>query len=91
MPATGYWVLFRAFGGMATAGLHVHVMQALGWLMILIYMHLYFAPYRRLREAVITENWPEGGKQLNQIRKIVGINLLLGLVTSAVGAAGRYL
>lgn len=54
-------------------------------------MHLYFAPFRRLKEAVITENWPQAGKQLNQIRRIVGINLLLGLVTSAVAAGGRYL
>jgi uncharacterized membrane protein len=91
LPLTGYWLVFRVFGGMATIGLHVHIMQGLGWLMILLYMHLYFAPFRRLKEAVITENWPDAGKQLNQIRRIVGINLLLGLITIAVASAGRYL
>ncbi|MCO6414402.1 MAG: CopD family protein [Thiogranum sp.] len=91
LPLSGYWMVFKVFGGMATIGLHVHIMQALGWLMILLFMHLYFAPFRRLKEAVITENWPQAGKQLNQIRRIVGINLLLGLVTSAVAAGGRYL
>lgn len=91
LPLTGYWMLFRVFGGMATSGLHVHIMQALGWVMILLYMHLYFAPFRRLKEAVITENWPHAAKQLDQIRRIVGINLLLGLITVAVAAAGRYL
>jgi uncharacterized membrane protein len=91
LPVTGYWMVFSLFGGLETVGLHIHIMQALGWLMILIYMHLYFAPYRRLREAVITENWPEAGKRLNQIRTIVGINLVLGLLVSAVAAGGRYL
>lgn len=91
LPLTGYWMVFNIFGGMAVIGLHVHIMQALGWLMILLYMHLYFAPFRRLKDAVITENWPYAGTQLNQIRRIVGINLLLGLVTSVVAAAGRHL
>lgn len=89
--ASGYWMVFRIFGGMASAGLHIHVMQGLGWLMILLYAHLYFAPFRRLKEAVVTENWPEGGKRLNQIRQIVGINLVLGLLVIVVAAGGRYI
>lgn len=89
LPATGYWMAFKLFGGMASVGIYIHIMQGLGWLMILIYMHLYFAPFRRLKEFVITEQWPEAGAQLNQIRRIVAINLSLGLIVLAV-AAGRY-
>lgn len=88
---TGYWMIFIVFGGMKSVGLYVHIMQGLGWLMMLLYMHLYFAPFRRLKEAVITENWPEAGKRLNQIRQIVGINLVLGLIVIAVATGGRYL
>ena len=88
---TGYWMVFKLFGGMANVGLHVHIMQGLGWVMVLLYMHLYFAPFRRLKEAVVTEQWPQAGKQLNQIRVIVGINLSLGLVVIAVAAGGRYI
>jgi len=88
---TGYWMVFMLFGGMAAVGLHVHIMQGLGWLMVLLYMHLYFAPFRRLKEAVITEQWPEAAKRLNQIRLIVGINLSLGLIVIAVAAGGRYI
>jgi uncharacterized membrane protein len=87
---TGYWMVFRVFGGMAGVGVSVHIMQALGWVMILIYMHLYFAPFRRLKEAVVTAQWPEAGKQLNQIRRMVAINLVLGLVVVAVAAGGRF-
>jgi len=34
--------------------------------------------------------WDLGFGQLNQIRVIVTINLILGLVTVAVGSSGRY-
>jgi uncharacterized membrane protein len=91
LPATGYWMIFGLFGGMAAVGLSVHLMQGIGWLMIAIYMHLFFAPYRRLKEAVITEQWPEAGQQLNRIRRIVGINLTLGLLVIAIAAGGRFI
>jgi uncharacterized membrane protein len=91
LPLTGYWLIFKLYGGMQSVGLHIHLMQGLGWLMILIYLHLFFAPFRRLREAVITEQWPVAGKQLNQIRLLVGINLSLGLLVIAIAAAGRLL
>ncbi|HHJ16303.1 MAG TPA: hypothetical protein ENJ80_06355 [Gammaproteobacteria bacterium] len=90
LPLSGYWMIFKLFGGMASVGLYVHIMQGLGWVMILLYMHLYFGPFRRLKDAVITEQWPEAGKHLNQIRQIVGTNLLIGLVVIAVAAGGRY-
>ncbi len=91
LPLTGYWMIFELYGGMAGSGLHIHIMQGLGWLMILLFMHLYFAPFRRLKEAVVTEQWPEAGKRLNQIRQIVGINLVLGIIVIIVAAGGRYL
>jgi len=90
LPTSGYWLTFKLFGGMGVVGVHIHIMQGLGWLMILLFMHLYFAPYRRLKEAVITEQWPEAAKRLNQIRQIVGINLLLGILVIAVAAGGRF-
>lgn len=91
LPLSGYWMVFELFGGMGSIGLHIHIMQALGWLMILLFLHIYFVPFRRLKDAVITEQWPEAGKQLNQIRLIVGINLSLGLIVIAAAAGGRYL
>jgi len=91
LPISGYWLAFRLYGGMNAVGLHIHIMQGLGWLMILLFMHLYFSPFRRLKEAVITEQWPEAGKRLNQIRQIVGINLLLGILVITIAAGGRYL
>ena len=89
--ATGYWMIFSFFGGFAQSGLHIHIMQGLGILMMLLFLHLYFAPYRRMKSAVVSEDWSLAGKQLNQIRLIVGTNLLLGLIVIAIASGGRYL
>lgn len=88
---TGYWMIFSKFGGMAGAGWHIHVMQGLGIVMMLIYFHVYFAPFRRLKQAIASQDLQEGGHQVGQIRKMVGTNLILGLIVVAVGAGGRYL
>ncbi|BAZ95299.1 uncharacterized protein FOKN1_2942 [Thiohalobacter thiocyanaticus] len=91
LPVTGYWMLFDVFGGMGRAGMHIHLMQGIGWLMILLFMHVFFAPYKRLKRAVAAGDWPAGGQQLAIIRKLIGINLTLGLVLVVIVAAGRYM
>lgn len=88
---TGYWMIFSVFGGMVGSGWHIHLMQALGIVMVLLYAHVYFAPFRRLRQAVANQDPQEGGRQVGQIRKLVGTNLILGLIVVAIGAGGRYL
>ena len=88
--ATGYWMVFGFYGGFSGLPIHIHIMHGLGILMVLIYLHVFFSPYRKLRHAVIIKDYPEGAKRLGQIRTLVGINILLGLATAAVGASGRY-
>ena len=88
---TGYWMLFNYFGGFAGAGMHIHIMHGGGILMVMIYLHVFFAPYRRLRQAVIIQDYPLAGAQLNQIRQMVGINIMIGLLVIIVASAGRYL
>lgn len=87
---SGYAMLFLEFGGFRRAPLFVHVMQGTGILMMLIFLHLYFAPWRRLQKAVHAKEWPAAGHQLAQIRKLVAINLALGVITVLVGSTGRY-
>ena len=87
---TGYALVFGFFGGFGGVGLHVHLMQGIGILMMLLFFHLYFAPWRRFRLAVGREDWAEGGRQLGQIRTIVTINLMLGVIVVAIGSSGRY-
>lgn len=89
--ASGFWMLFDHFGSMQGAPLYVHAMLGLGILMMLIFFHVFFAPYNRLKAAVAAEDWAAGGKALAQIRLLVGINTAIGLLTAVAGAAGRYL
>ena len=88
---TGFWIIFAVFDGMGAVKPYVHIMLALGIVMMLIFMHVFFAPYRRLKQAVASSDWPAGGKALAQIRRLVGINMLLGLSVIAIAAGGRYL
>ncbi len=90
LPITGLALAGRMFGGLAQAPVHVHVMLLLGTVMILIFLHVFFAPGRRLHRAVADEDWPEGGRQLGRIRRLVGVNLLIGLVVIALAGAGRF-
>ena len=87
---TGYAMIFGVYAGFADIGLHIHLMQGIGILMMLLFFHLYFAPWRRFRTAVARQDWAEGGRQLGQIRTIVTINLVLGLIVVAIGSSGRY-
>ncbi|MEJ2686185.1 MAG: CopD family protein [Gammaproteobacteria bacterium] len=87
---TGYWMMFSVFGGMGTAPMYVQIMQGLGIIMMLIYFHVFFAPYRRLNQAVAAQDFKEGGRRLGQIRKLIGLNLTIGLIVVAIAAGGRY-
>jgi len=88
---TGFWMLFAVFGGMTQVGVHVHLMIALGVVMVLLFMHVYYGPFRRLQQAVIISDWPAGAAKLNQIRKLIATNLILGLLIVVIASSGRYL
>lgn len=91
LMATGLWMVNAVFGGFAHVGPHVHAMAGLGTLMMLIFGHVYFAPYRRMKQALAANNLPEAGRRLAQIRMIIAINLSLGLIVTVVAGAGRFL
>jgi len=86
---SGYGMMFLNFGGFR-APLFVHLMQGTGIVMMLLYLHLYFAPWRRMQKAVREAQWPVAGQQLGTIRKLVAINLVLGIITVLIGSTGRY-
>lgn len=82
--------LLMALGGTA-APHYVWTMLVLGIAMMLIYVHVFFSPYRKLKRAVGEQNWNAGGAALAQIRRLIGVNLSLGLLTIAVVFLGRGL
>ena len=88
---SGYIMVFTYMGGMAEVGVHIHLMQVTGWAMIGIYLHIYLGPYRRFKAALDEDEFEAAAAQLAKVRKMVGINLTLGLITMLLGASGRYL
>jgi len=90
LPTTGYWLIFNAFGGFASSPVYVHIMHLLGLVMILLFVYLYFVPYRKLKSEVISEAWADAGVALNRVRRILLLNLILGLLLLAIVYAGRY-
>lgn len=84
--ASGFW-MFLLY---PSPPFFIHLMTGIGSLMMLIFFHIYFAPYQRLKKAVISENWSDGAKALGQIRTMVGINLSLGIITTIIATAGKY-
>jgi len=88
--ASGYWMVFVTFGGFAGARMHVHLMQGIGWVMILLFVWLFHDPWLKLKRAVDAQDWPTAGANLNRIRQIIAINLPLGLIIVVIGASGRY-
>ena len=89
--ASGYWMVLSFYGGFDAVGLHVHLMIWSGYLMMLIFLHVFFAPFRKLKRAVAAGDWQAGARSLAQIRVLVGINLLLGAGIVAIASGGRYL
>lgn len=83
---SGFGLMLGGYAG----GPHVHLMMAIGIIMMLIFLHLYFAPWKRFRVALAAGDNPAAAAQLNQIRLLVTVNLILGLVTVAIGSSGRY-
>tara|TARA_R110002153_G_scaffold39181_1_gene112969 strand:+ start:3921 stop:4379 length:459 start_codon:yes stop_codon:yes gene_type:complete len=87
---SGHFMIAQ-FGGLANVGKHIHIMMLLGYIMTAIFMHVYFAPFKRLKAAVALQDWQKAASNLNVIRKMILLNLALGLLTVFVASAGRYM
>jgi len=85
--ASGLAMMMMA--GMKNAPMAWHVMTGLGVLMMAIFGHIRFVPFKRLGRAVVAADWPGAAKQLDQIRLLVTINMGIGFGIVAVMTVGR--
>lgn len=76
-------------GGFKNAHLSVNLMLAVGLVMMLLYLHIRFAPFKRMRAAVMASDWSAAAANLDMVRKMVLINLMLGFLTIAIATIGR--
>jgi uncharacterized membrane protein len=77
---TGFAML-GFIGGMANAPWQIHAMLGLGLLMAAVFLAIYFGPYRQFRR---TTDRNRMASSLDNIRKLIGVNLVLGLITVIV-------
>jgi uncharacterized membrane protein len=85
--ATGFTLMAQTGFGQAPAGWHV--MQALGILMAAVFAWIYGVLFSALRRHCAASAWPAAAQSLNQIRRLVGLNLVLGVCTVAAAMAAR--
>ncbi|MCB1877028.1 MAG: CopD family protein [Chromatiales bacterium] len=83
---TGYADVMMRFGGFVS--LHLKAMHGIGMLMFLLYAWLYFFPYRKMRKALANSDIPTAAAAMNRIRPVMVINLILGLIVTAIGVMG---
>ena len=79
---TGLAMLFGIYGGMAGVPWPIHAMLTLGLAMGAIFLAIFFGPYKQFRTA---EDRPTKVAALDGIRKMIGLNLVLGLLAIALG------
>ncbi len=78
---SGFAALFGLFGGPATAPWNVSVMMLLGLIMSAIFLVIVFGPYARFRR---TTDRATIVASMDRIRKLIAVNLVLGIVTVVV-------
>ncbi len=87
---SGFVMVFIGYGGFAVLPANISLMMGVGVLMTAIFTYIYFGPWQRLRRGVAVADWPGAESSIKRIRRLVGVNLLLGLATVVLAAAGAY-
>jgi len=84
---SGFYMIYL-YGGFTHVPGHVHAMLALGLAMMAIYGYVFFACNRPFSAYVAGQRWKEAGAMLGKIRKLIAVNLTLGLLTVCVAVLG---
>ncbi|WP_434675278.1 CopD family protein [Pseudomonas sp. D3-10] len=87
LPISGVGLIHMRFTGFETAPRYVQVMMGLYIVMTALFIRIQGLQLPALRTAVTAQDWPTGAAMLGKIRRLVGINLLIGLLVVAIGAA----
>ncbi len=86
LPISGVGMLHLHFAGFDNAPRYVHVMMGLYIAMLALFLRVQVLLLPELRRAVTASDWPNGGAVLGRIRRLVGINLILGLLVVSIAA-----
>ncbi|NML18122.1 hypothetical protein HHL10_24425 [Azohydromonas sp. G-1-1-14] len=85
--ATGFALLGQV--GFRQAPLGWHVMMTLGLVMTAVFACVYGVLYPQLRRHCAASSWPAAAETLNRIRRLVAVNLVLGVCAVAAAITAR--
>ena len=86
LAISGIGMLHMRFSGFETAPKYVQLMMGGAIVMFALFLRVQALLLPDLRAAVQAEDWPAGAAALGRIRRVVGINLIVGLVLVAIAA-----
>lgn len=87
LPIGGVGMIHMRFNGFETAPRYVQIMMGLYLVMTALFIRIQALQLPELRKAVLAEDWATGAATLGGIRRLVGINLLIGLLLVAIASA----
>ena len=87
LPISGVGMIHLQYSGFEAAPRYVQVTMGLYVVMTALFIRIQALLLPELRTAVAAQDWPTGAATLGKIRKLVGINLIVGLVLVAIAAA----
>ncbi|MBP0953849.1 DUF2269 family protein [Pseudomonas alliivorans] len=87
LPVTGIGMIQLNFTSFETAPRYVQIMMGLYVVMVALFLRIHSLQLPQLQRAVEAEQWSEGVAALGRIRRLVGINLLIGLAVVVLAAA----
>lgn len=79
---SGFVMLFVFGDGLVGAPWEIHAMLGLGLVMSAVFLAIVFGPYRQFRR---TTDRNRMARSIETIRRLIGVNLILGLITVVLG------
>lgn len=86
LPISGVAIARLRFASLETAPHYVQVMMGLYVVMVAIFLRVQALQLPELRRHVNAEDWPAGAAVQVRMRRLVGVNLLIGLAVMALAA-----
>ena len=87
LPISGVGMIHLQYSGFEAAPRYVQIMMGLYLVMTALFIRIQALMLPELRTAVAAQDWPTGAAVLGRIRRLVGINLIVGLALVAIAAA----
>ena len=80
---TGWAMVFGVYGGFGQIGWAVNGMQTLGLVMAVLFLVVFFGPWKRFRQAPSVAS-------ATSIRRLVGVQLALAVVVTVLGSLAQW-